>query len=77
MSGSIVMLEILVTFEEFQLVFNFMLFFTLTLLFSIQEKYKVTKVWGGGAAAPPPSPPVSTGLLVDTNSPQLYEAQVV
>ena len=57
------MLEISVTFEEFQLVFNFMLFFTLTLLFSIHEKYKVAKIWG--AAAPPaPLPPTSTGLLL-------------
>ena len=48
------MLEILVTFEEFQLVFNFMLFFTLTLFFSIQEKYKVAKIWGG---CRPPSHP--------------------
>ena len=54
------MLEISVTFEEFQLVFNFMLFFTLTLLFSIQEKYKVAKIWGGGLQLP--QPPVSTGL---------------
>ena len=55
------MLEISVTFEEFQLVFNFMLFFTLTLFFSIQEKYKVAKIWG---AAAPPANPVSAGLLI-------------
>ena len=50
------MLEISVTFEEFQLVFNFMLFFTLTLFFSIQEKYKVAKI-------SPPSPPVSAARV--------------
>ena len=51
------MLGISVTFEGFQLVFNFMLFFTLTLFFSIHEKYQVAEIWGGGgggglAAAP-------------------------
>ena len=56
------MLEISVTFEEFQLVFNFMLFFHfITLFFSIHEKYKVAKIWA--AAAPPSLPsPVSIGL---------------
>ena len=54
------MLEISVTFEEFQLVFNFMLFFHFNTIFSIHEKYKVAKIWG--AAAPPSLPsPVSIG----------------
>ena len=47
------MLEISVTFEKFQLVFNFMLFFTLTLFSLIHEECKVAKIWG--AAAPPGS----------------------
>ena len=43
------------TFAEFQLVLNFVLFFTLTLFFSVLEKYKLAKIWG--APAPPPQPP--------------------
>ena len=65
-SRSIVMLGISVTFEGFQLVFNFMLFFTLTLFFSIHEKYQVAEIWGGGGVGcsthPPARPPVSRGL---------------
>ena len=50
------MLEVSVTFEEFELVFKFMLFFNLTLFFSIREKDKVAKIWGrGGGTAVPPS----------------------
>ena len=50
------MLEISVTFEEFQLVFKFMIFFTLTLFFSIHERYKVAKIWGERTLQPrPPS----------------------
>ena len=61
------MLGISVTFEGFQLVFNFMLFFTLTLFFSIHEKYQVAEIWGGGGGVgcsthPPARPPVSRGL---------------
>ena len=43
------MIEMSKTFEKFQLVFNFVLFFTLKLLFSIHEKYKLAKIWGGAA----------------------------
>ena len=59
------MVEMSKTFEEFQLVLNFVLFFTLKLFFSIHEKYKLAKIWGGLHPPPPlaPSaPPVSTGL---------------
>ena len=45
------MLEKSVTFEEFQLVFNFLLFFQLTLFFSIHEKCKVAEILG--VAVPP------------------------
>ena len=41
------MLELSITFEEFQLVLNFVLFFTLPPIFSIHEKYKLAKIWRG------------------------------
>ena len=52
------MIEMSKTFEKFQLVFKFVLFFTLKLLFSIHEKYTLAKIFGGGrgVAAPPPPP---------------------
>ena len=57
------MIEMSKTFEKFQLVFKFVLFFTLKLLFSIHEQYTLAKIWGrvgeGGAAAPQPP----TGLF--------------
>ena len=45
------------TFEKFQLVFKFVLFFTLKLLFSIHEKYTLAKIWGGLQCPHPPPPP--------------------
>ena len=41
------MTEMSKTFEGFQLVLNFVLFLTLALFFSIHEKYKLAKIWGG------------------------------
>ena len=43
-SGVEVMIEMSKTFEEFQLVLNFVLFFTLKLFFEIHEKYKLAKI---------------------------------
>ena len=55
MLRSKVMTEMSKTFEKFQLVFNFVLFFTLKLLFSIHQKYTLAEVWGGeGLHSPPP-----------------------
>ena len=48
------MLEISVTFEEFQLVSNFMLFFTLTLFFFNSVKIQGSKNLGAAAPLPPP-----------------------
>ena len=55
------MIEISKTFEKFQLVFKFGLFFTLKLLFSIDEQYTLAKILGGWCS--PPAPPASTGLF--------------
>ena len=49
------MLEISVTFEEFQLVFNFMLFFHFNTIFFNSWKMQGSKNLGGAAA--PSSPP--------------------
>ena len=49
------MIEMSKTFEEFQLVLKFVLFFTLTQFFSIHEKYKLAKTWGGGGLQLPRS----------------------
>ena len=50
------MIEMSKTFEKFQLVFKFVLFFTLKLLFSIHEQYTLAKIWGrvgeGGGCSP-------------------------
>ena len=61
------MIEMSKTFEKFQLVLNFALFFTLNLLFSIHEKYRLAKIWGwvglqSPSPHPPTPPPVSAGL---------------
>ena len=45
------MLEILVTFEEFQLVFNFMLFLTFNTIFFNSGKIKGGKNLGGGGCS--------------------------
>ena len=50
------MIEMSKTFEKFQLVFEFVLFFTLKLLFSIHEQYTLAKIWGVGVAAAPQPP---------------------
>ena len=63
MSRSIVMLEISVIFEEFQLAFNFMLFFHFNTIFFSSWKMQDSKNLGGATA--PPAPPVSTGLYSD------------
>ena len=57
------MLEISATFEEFQLVFNFMLFFHFNTIFFNSWKMQGSKILGG-LAPQPPSAPVSTGLVL-------------
>ena len=52
-SRSKVMIEMSKTFPKFQLVLNFVLFFTLTLFFSVHEKYKLAKIWGGSSQGSP------------------------
>ena len=55
------MLEISVIFEEFQLVFNFMLFFHSNTIFFSSWKMQGSKNLGGCTS--PPVPLVSTGLI--------------
>ena len=50
------MLEISVTFEEFQLVFNFMLFFHFNTIFFNSWKMQGSKTLGGLAPQPPQPP---------------------
>ena len=50
------MLEISVTFEEFQLVFNFMLFFHFNTIFFNSWKIQSSKNLGGCSPSQPPQP---------------------
>ena len=60
------MIEMSKTFEKFQLVFKFVLFFTLKLLFSIHEQYTLAKIWGrvGEGGLQPLSPPRACSITL-------------